>query len=132
MQSFRKRFEGEELKVLNYINDNRANPISFTIMEHFGANDVVAWGRYIDEIARRFNFKFAPRECKGLAQSMRPLDLQYLDECANRLSNIKAVARLQSRIARQGRRIEELERMLFEVQELPDENFEPCELRINI
>jgi hypothetical protein len=131
MQSFRKRFEGRELEILNYINDNGGWSLACDVMEHFGANCVIAWGRYIDEITQELDFKFAPKDRQS-HHLPRPLDLQYLDECASLVDRIKARVRLDAEIIKKKQRLAELERMLFEVQELPDEDFEPCELRIQI
>jgi len=74
-QSFRRRFAGRELEILHYIDDNGGNPIYLGVPEHFGAKGGISWGRYIDEIAQKFDFKFAPRDRKPIENS-RPLDMQ--------------------------------------------------------
>lgn len=129
-RSFRKTFEGRELEVLNYINDNGGWPIANEVMKHFGAKDGISWGRYISEITEEFNFKFAPREHKAMSEDMRPLDLRYLDECAGIARLTKTVARLQSQIAYKKQRRDELERRLLEVIEDNERDYEPCEVRI--
>lgn len=128
-RSFRKTFEGRELEVLNYINDNGGWPIANEVMKHFGANCVIAWGRFIDDIAQERDFKFAPRDRKP-PENSRPIDLQYLDECAGISRLTKTVARLQSQIAYKKQRRDELERRLLEVIEDNERDYEPCEVRI--
>ncbi|GAH18080.1 unnamed protein product, partial [marine sediment metagenome] len=46
MQSFRNKFAGRELEILNYINENGGNPNGYLVMEHFGAKDYIAWRRF--------------------------------------------------------------------------------------
>jgi hypothetical protein len=56
-QSFSKRFEGRELEILNYINDNGGMPLAIETMRHFGVKDDYSWGNYIIKIARKFHFR---------------------------------------------------------------------------
>jgi len=129
-KSFKKRFGGKELEILHYINEQGGNPIACPVMEHYGAKDVIAWGRYVDAIALENNFKFAP-VCHLNLQNYRPLDLQYLDECAGISSLTKLVARLQHQIARKKIRRDELERQLLEVIE-DNSDYIPSGIRIDI
>jgi excisionase family DNA binding protein len=56
-QPFGKRFEGRELEILNYINDNGGMPLAIETMRHFGVKDDYSWGNYIIKIARKFHFR---------------------------------------------------------------------------
>jgi len=115
-KSFRKKFAGRELEILNYINDGEGRPTSYLVMEHFGAKDCIAWRRYADEIAEKFNFEFVPRDRRGFSEDQRAPSVRIVEKMLRKVANLETVARLQSENAELDAQIKELEEEIVKVR----------------
>lgn len=68
-RAFESRYQGRELEILNYINDEGGGRVyADKVMKHFGAKDYIAWTNYVDKIAKRVDFKFADRVSTPVAE----------------------------------------------------------------
>jgi hypothetical protein len=119
MQSFRKRFAGEEEGVLNWINSyiertgGRYDDIE--VLEHFGIGfSSSSWGKFIREICEKFNFTFVERDRNPIADYHRSPDVLLFNELAGRVSLIEAIARLRGKLKKKEEHIKELEQRLIE------------------
>jgi hypothetical protein len=120
MKSFRRKFEGREIEILSYINEHGGRPISYTIMEHFGARDTIAWGRYCDEISEIFNFEFVEADHTSLAGHYREPIIQYVADSSDLASLIKIKAAIDCQIACKRKRLEEIEQQIVEAATAED------------
>lgn len=116
MQSFRKKYADRELEILNYINENGGNPNGYLVMEHFGAKDYIAWRRFTDEIAEKFNFEFMPSSRKYFSEDQRSPSVRFVEKMLHKVANLETMARLQSENNELDEQIEELEREIVRVR----------------
>lgn len=116
MQSFRKKYADRELEILNYINENGGNPNGYLVMERFGAKDYIAWRRFTNEIAEKFNFEFVPRDHKPFSEDWRSPSVRFVEKMLRKVANLETVARLQRENADLDAQIEELEREIVRVR----------------
>lgn len=126
MQSLKNRFKDKIPEVLEYTRQNGR----WAAMEHFGIKDYVCFYRFLKEETDEPNFGVAPINRPTI--SYRPLDLQYMDVNASIPPLIKLIHRLERQVARKKMRRDELEALLREARDLPDEDWEPCEIGIEI
>jgi len=55
--SYKNKYRGRELEILNAIKANGGSKYNHIIMTRFDAGDDIAWGRYVDKIANDFHFE---------------------------------------------------------------------------
>lgn len=130
MMSFRNRFKGRELEILNYINEQGGDRYGYSTMEHFGAKDYISWRKYVDKIAEELDFKFVERSRSPLPNHYRPVDVRLIDALIRRVSLLKLQARLRTQIRKREEHIKELEQELIEAAENEAGDFMPEEVLI--
>ena len=133
MQSFEKKYEGRELEILNYINEEcGGDKYGFKVMEHFKAKDYIAWRKYVDYIAQKFNFRFVAREHSSIAEHFISPDVLLLQKYSRKLSVLKLQARLQAEDKRLDGEIEVLRKrvLLGEMAWNVGGDYDPSDLRL--
>lgn len=133
MQSLDKKYEGQELAMLNTINEKfEGRPYSNATMEFFGAKDYIAWKKWVDKNQKRFTFKFLETDRSPIAEHFMAPDVRLLQKYTRKVSLLKLQARLRAENERLDKEIAMLERkiLLGEMAWNVEGDYDPSELKL--